>query len=767
MKRFFLLFCTSILIQILTTPIYGYENVYAHKKINEVIVNQFLDRLPGYIQNNIEFKKFEKYHFGLKTTKLIGDAVTVSGLNDIVEEEVGFTAAEWIIHGGYSADEPEFPASLRHFYDPTASVEGKFYLTDISIDPGHANPAIDAIYWHFTGKDAIDGDNLWTWEKGKEYLEMALNVANEELSNRHLAIAMRCLGEVLHNTADMGCPSHVRNDAHGGYPGVGGADPYESLFNPSWVEGFGKQPADPDYAIIFGKAKKAENVNKSMAVFTNKNFFSQETISGNGVESYSNLTMPPDFPSPKLHIDFTYNSDDFGYYKTFNSGRTVMMCSDRSLSLFAMGYSRGRPLVTTACVQSQASELVPNIVEAGINVIRLFIPNLSINLKIDGKTGKFDGEIIHNTDEEYTSAIKYSGKVKLYVNTKTYKNDFLAKSGKFDGVLEDLKPDDHVVAEIRFADIIVKSPIVKANDLPAPVISEISPGKGGTNTMVTIKGSNFSTYGELFFDGNIAYPSAWIDNEIRFYVPNSPTLGNKEVYIKVGKLESNKVYFELLSSVKSITISPSNSIIPIGGSVQLNAVVKDANGNQVTDREIEWSSSSTNITVSNTGNVTGLETGSSATVYAKCEGIQGSAKVCVVNPTNQFEPTGVASSNGYSIEYSIEGLAIDESLNKGRDLKGYPIGSSVTVQYKFSGRYSIEGSWDTQYRIYINETEIDQGRAPDKNAEEGWTHTGKKATIQITDDIVKNGFQIGASIITGRPDGGIYLGTSVKGKGCK
>ncbi|MCB9250267.1 MAG: hypothetical protein H6613_17805 [Ignavibacteriales bacterium] len=65
----------------------------------------------------------------------------------------------------------------------------------------YPNPHIDAISWAMNGEDY-----KWSLNKGKLYLISALEEKELSIKNDNLVKAFRSLGEVLHNTADMGCP---------------------------------------------------------------------------------------------------------------------------------------------------------------------------------------------------------------------------------------------------------------------------------------------------------------------------------------------------------------------------------------------------------------------------------------------------------------------------------------------------------------------------------------------------------------------------------
>ncbi len=82
--------------------------------------------------------------------------------------------------------------------------------------------------------------------------------------------------------------------------------------------------------------------------------------------------------------------------------------------------------------------------------------------------------------------------------------------------------------------------------------------------------------------------------------------------------------------VATVTVSPSAPSITAVDSVQLNATVKDADGNQLTGRSVSWSSDNTAAAtvVAATGKVHGVSAGS-ATITATSEGKSGTASVTV------------------------------------------------------------------------------------------------------------------------------------------
>lgn len=81
--------------------------------------------------------------------------------------------------------------------------------------------------------------------------------------------------------------------------------------------------------------------------------------------------------------------------------------------------------------------------------------------------------------------------------------------------------------------------------------------------------------------------------------------------------------------VATVGIVPDSVNVHVGDTVQLRAVVQDANGNELSGRTVTWSSSNTSrATVSQTGLVAGLDLGM-VTITARSEGRSGTGVVRV------------------------------------------------------------------------------------------------------------------------------------------
>lgn len=474
----------------------SYGNTKNHPTINGFIVESFLKKNN---KGTFSMSKFKNYEFDFEKSKLKGDYITKPGLLNPSEidnwkgdqlsnfELVGLNPTyteepreespkKWIEHGGFSADEPEVPASLRHFYDPTRSDEER-YLTDKVnskvmswFQSNFKNPKTDGLQWAL-GTQGNFGvtEHLYTWEHGKKYIQAALQEVNPNKRKNYMAKAWRSLGETLHMIADHGCPPHVRNDGHPSIPIAllsyfGNPDPYEENLdlwqnnNNDALLAYKSGIVPKKLAETLQKVKTTKEIAHELAVFTNSNFFTNETISGTDWKGnkIKQITHPEyEYKSPKISLA---NYDD-GYYRTKIEGQEVLMCSDKWF-FSKFNIPRKYPEIDEACIKSQAKVLIPSITEAGVNVIKLFIPNLEVKIISLDENGNISGQIIHNTDKEYMQKINYNGPVNIKTVTLTELANLNAINGKFSGKINGGENSD-IYAEIEFGGVKVKSQTIK------------------------------------------------------------------------------------------------------------------------------------------------------------------------------------------------------------------------------------------------------------------------------------------------------------------
>jgi len=115
--------------------------------------------------------------------------------------------------------------------------------------------------------------------------------------------------------------------------------------------------------------------------------------------------------------------------------------------------------------------------------------------------------------------------------------------------------------------------------------------------------------------------------------------------------------------VASVAVSPGQSSVPVGGTVQLSAVGRDAQGTAVPSATFTWQSSATGIaTVSSSGKVDGITVGS-ATISATSNGATGSSQVTVTAVPAGVPQVVLASFIGGGDNDMVRDMAFDAAGN--------------------------------------------------------------------------------------------------------
>lgn len=455
----------------------GYGHTETHVPLNTAIGLRFLEMVNN--KSVAGYNKFVNYEFNWNNDlqpDLVGPALTddyYTYYTESNEADKAFTPLKWIAAGGWMEDEPWGPASISHFYDPKGIDNGKKYLTDNSgkaewlISIPKEWFTIDAKSW------ATSANNRYSWTKAKEYVVSALKEPNLEIRKNLMAKAYRSLGQALHLVSDMGCTPHVRNDSHPPKISflVGDPDPYEDICKKLDPYTLSKaNPPSPGLKSQFENTERFDEIFEAMALYTNSKFYSGGTID---TDRYKPSIRPNNpYPSPLAGED-DYNATEYTYYKTYD-GVKVKMCKDKVpvpfAFLFGRDSTRGRPYLDYDCVNSMASVLMPDVVEAGANVIRLFVPSLKMEIT---KASLDSGGIVRGMvyyslpalDDEFSGMFDlkntYNGPVSLFVNGSDAKIAVNAKNNvfefKLDGKLNDLKEGDKVMAKLEFGGIVLKS----------------------------------------------------------------------------------------------------------------------------------------------------------------------------------------------------------------------------------------------------------------------------------------------------------------------
>jgi uncharacterized protein YjdB len=133
--------------------------------------------------------------------------------------------------------------------------------------------------------------------------------------------------------------------------------------------------------------------------------------------------------------------------------------------------------------------------------------------------------------------------------------------------------------------------------------------------------------------------------------------------------KSGGAIVEVEVPVASVVISPTEVTIDVAETVQLNVATLDAEGNELTERVVDWASSDLDIaTVSETGLVTGVAEGT-VTITATSEGLSGSAAITV----------GLVSVAGHwTMDEEVSDDALGYSCQNFQDITLNQTGSTFT-----------------------------------------------------------------------------------------
>ncbi|MBN2379273.1 Ig-like domain-containing protein [candidate division WOR-3 bacterium] len=140
----------------------------------------------------------------------------------------------------------------------------------------------------------------------------------------------------------------------------------------------------------------------------------------------------------------------------------------------------------------------------------------------------------------------------------------------------------------------------------------------------------------------------------------------KKVTVIVALVLIGIVGCSLFSEIDTIEVTPASATLGAGGTQQLTAEAKDADGNEIADVDFTWSSSDNTVaTVSTSGLVTAVAVGS-CTITAEADGKKGTAAVTVRSGAVVMEieispSTATISVNGTK---QFTAKALDASSNE-------------------------------------------------------------------------------------------------------
>jgi len=372
------------------------------------------------------------------------------------------TIREWIIGGGFSADEPEGPMALLHFYDPTNPERP--YLTDQQFlvrlvrflgGTTFDNPQRDAVTWAFRTRpeDTVEFlglfDQEYGWIQAKEYLKKAIESKD---SGDLYGKAWRAVGEVMHLVADMTVPAHVRNDGHAAI--LGDPDPYDRGTSGDHLREALEwgHPANLRYFRF-----DAEVLMRDVASYTNANFFSQDTIPGR-------------YASPSLE-KLEEGKDGYLYSTTTDGYRYRALAPRGFLDRWWRQPSvlwRGKPYVMNPhTIRDQQSILLPTAVRACAGVLYAFLPRFEVKASVapvPGKEGVFEvvGEIAHRPNSQWQADFRIRNGAFVVVkrgkeHTRIPVKNFLGQDLNSFHVEVEAEESDEIFVEYDFGGYVIRS----------------------------------------------------------------------------------------------------------------------------------------------------------------------------------------------------------------------------------------------------------------------------------------------------------------------
>jgi hypothetical protein len=320
-------------------------------------------------------------------TYLINNLGLEGGLNASVK---GGTPQELMKLGSNKEDDEG--RSLNHFHEPIN-------------DKGLELPVlggISAINWSLSGA----GDQKLSWNDAREYYFKALTSEAKADRDENWGKTFRALGQVMHLLQDSANPSHVRDDLHpfddglhdfmerrsvGSYIGGGIFSP-----DPSMLEQSGATRSEPfsnlfDRNVYIGSNPQATlGTDIGVTEYTNANFFSDDTIPGQGSAFSTEITyptvtelVPAPVPSPYLTLPRLGSA-------AFHGSRAAKLTGNQAVAKFLLTNTNldllGQLQLDDGVYDAQAQNLIPRAVGYSAAVLDYFFRG---ELEVDDTKTKF------------------------------------------------------------------------------------------------------------------------------------------------------------------------------------------------------------------------------------------------------------------------------------------------------------------------------------------------------------------------------------------
>ncbi|MBM3267059.1 MAG: IPT/TIG domain-containing protein [Candidatus Sericytochromatia bacterium] len=216
---------------------------------------------------------------------------------------------------------------------------------------------------------------------------------------------------------------------------------------------------------------------------------------------------------------------------------------------------------------------------------------------------------------------------------------------------------------------------------PAPRITGVDPGSGGSGRMVTLRGENFGDGGEpaKLLCGDAALPidpSVLDAGKAQFAVPLG--MGNCNLALQIGDRKSNGVVFRTL---RALVIDPADQLdVPLGATASFEVTGIDAEGTAVVAPVVDWTSASPEVVAvdARTGVLTGAKLGSAKLLAS-------SGSVLAVSRALVFQIAG--------IELDLKTLRLNAMPEAGNAEAGFVTAGVVTATVLTSDSKVRDVAW--------------------------------------------------------------------------
>jgi hypothetical protein len=306
-------FCVSVSVFFL--PLHGLAwEVNTHEQLTEKAIEKVAPHLNAYLVDQL----------GLE-----------GGLNAPLP---GGTPIALMKEGSNMEDAP--PRFFSHFHDPLSN-------------SGLGKIMPSAVDWSLfpEGRQMIWGS--WSWNDAREYYFKALASPTKAERDEYWAKTFKALGHIMHLIQDSANPAHVRNDPHpfdeglhdymarqhvGSYTGSGSFTP-----EPSMLEQAGATRPEPFSNLFDRNIYSGNNPGSTLGghvgvtEFTNANFFSDDTVPGQGNTAFIHPSLSELVPATAVPFGPQYLTLPRLGSTSDLKARVAKYTGNRALATFKLG----------------------------------------------------------------------------------------------------------------------------------------------------------------------------------------------------------------------------------------------------------------------------------------------------------------------------------------------------------------------------------------------------------------------------------------------